>query len=99
MTLSFETVVVQEKEPVVAQVDGEVVMLSERQGAYFGLNGIGSEIWAAVAQPCRIEDLCQSLQGNYQGDPAAIRADIMAFLEKMLAHKLIRIVDKDDSGT
>ena len=45
MTVGPDSVIVQEDEPVAAEVDGEVVMLSERAGAYFGLDGIASEIW------------------------------------------------------
>ena len=50
MTVGPDSVVVQEDEPIAAEVDGEVVMLSERAGAYFGLDGIGSEIWKLIAR-------------------------------------------------
>ncbi len=68
MTVGPDSVIVQEDEPVAAEVDGEVVMLSERAGAYFGLDGIGSEIWRLIAQPRRVSDLCQSLAQRYDVD-------------------------------
>ena len=60
MTVGPDSVVVQEDEPIAAEVDGEVVMLSERAGAYFGLDGIGSEIWKLIAQPRRVRAISAS---------------------------------------
>jgi hypothetical protein len=94
MTVSLDSVVVQEDEPIAAEVDGEIVMLSERAGAYFGLDGIGSEIWKLIAQPHRVSDLCQSLLQHYDVDEEALTRDITSFLDELLARRLVRLVDE-----
>ena len=68
MTVGPDSVIVQEDEPVAAEVDGEVVMLSERAGAYFGLDGIGSEIWRLIEEPRRVSELCGTLAQRYDVD-------------------------------
>ncbi|HEY4856933.1 MAG TPA: PqqD family peptide modification chaperone [Xanthobacteraceae bacterium] len=94
MTVSLSSVVVQEDEPIAAEVDGEVVMLSERAGAYFGLDGIGSEIWKLIAQPRRVSDLCQSLAQRYDADGETLTHDVTSFLDELLARRLVRLVDE-----
>ena len=76
MTVRPDSVIVQEDEPVAAEVDGEVVMLSERAGAYFGLDGIGSEIWRLIGEPRRVSDLCQSLAQRYDVDGETLTRDV-----------------------
>ena len=95
MTVGLDSVVVQEDEPVAAEVDGEVVMLSERAGAYFGLDGVGSEIWRLLAQPRRVRDLCQSLSERYDADADALIRDVTSFLDELLARKLVRLVEQN----
>jgi len=94
MSVSADSVVVQDGEPVAARVDGDVVMLSEREGAYFGLNGVGSKIWELIAQPCRVGDVCQSLSELYDVDHATLVREVTQFLEDLLARKLVRVIDK-----
>ena len=94
MSVSADSVVVQDSEPVAARVDGDVVMLSEREGAYFGLNGVGSKIWELIAQPCRVGDVCQSLSELYDVDHATLVREVTQFLEDLLARKLVRVIDK-----
>lgn len=97
MSLNSESIVVQDSEPIAALVDGEVVMLSERAGAYFGLNGIGSQIWNSISQPRRLGEICQSLQELYEVDLATLTDEVTAFLEELLARKLVRVVDRPET--
>jgi hypothetical protein len=93
MSIGANTVVVQEDEPIAAEVDGDVVMLSERAGAYFGLDDIGSEIWKLIARPCRVSDLCQSLLRRYEIDEDTLTRDVTCFLDALVARRLVRLVE------
>jgi hypothetical protein len=96
MSLNVDSVVLRESEPVAARVDGDIVMLSERAGAYFGLNGVGSEIWELIARPRRIGDICRSLSEVYDIDEKGLLQKVTAFLEQLLRHGLVRTVDGAD---
>ena len=94
MTVGPDSVIVQEDEPVAAEVDGEVVMLSERAGAYFGLDGIGSEIWRLIGEPRRVSELCGTLAQRYDVDAETLTRDVTAFLDALLARNLVRLVQE-----
>ena len=94
MTVGPDSVIVQEDEPVAAEVDGEVVMLSERAGAYFGLDGIGSEIWRLIEEPRRVSELCGTLAQRYDVDAETLSRDVTAFLDALLARNLVRLVQE-----
>jgi Coenzyme PQQ synthesis protein D (PqqD) len=94
MTVGPDSVIVQEDEPVAAEVDGEVVMLSERAGAYFGLDGIGSEIWQLIEEPRRVSELCGTLAQRYDVDAETLSRDVTAFLDALLARNLVRLVQE-----
>jgi hypothetical protein len=94
MTVGPDSVIVQEDEPVAAEVDGEVVMLSERAGAYFGLDGIGSEIWRLIGEPRRVSELCGTLAQRYDVDAETLSRDVTAFLDALLARNLVRLVQE-----
>jgi hypothetical protein len=85
---------VQESEPIAAEVDGEVVMLSERAGAYFGLDDIGSEIWHFLKEPRRVGDLCEVLAQRYDVDAETLNRDVVLFLDNLLARRLLRVVEE-----
>lgn len=93
MTLTAGTIVAQDSEPVVARLDSDVAMLSEREGAYFGLNGVGSKIRELIAQPRRVGDICQSLSALYDVDDATLMREVTEFLQRLMARKLVHVVE------
>ena len=90
--LVLESVIVRDDEPIAAKVDDEVVMLSARAQAYFGLGDTGSRIWDMLSEPRRVTDICGALSGAYNVDQATCEQDVLAFLAELLEARLIRIV-------
>ncbi len=95
MSIGPESVIVQDKEPITATVDDEVVMLSARAEAYFGLDGVGTEIWGMIDQPRRVAEICASLIESYEVEPGTCEQDVVKFLNELLGHGLIRLVGED----
>jgi hypothetical protein len=87
-----DTVVVQDEEPIATTVDDEVVMLSVRCGAYFGLNGVGSDIWAMLREPRRLADVLASLAERYDVDAPTLEREVTGFIAALHARGLVRIV-------
>ena len=46
-------------------IDNETVMMDIDQGRYFGLNKTGTRIWALLAEPIVIGDLCDQLTAEF----------------------------------
>lgn len=96
MALQLDSIVVQDSEPIASKVDDEVVMLSIREGAYFGLGLIGSEIWALIASPRRVDELCADLLSKFEVDASTCEREVVAFLDTLVARGLVRVVDGQD---
>ena len=99
MTLASDVVLVQDSEPIATTVDDEIVMLSVRAGAYFGLNGVGTEIWNMLREPRRLGDLCRDLSQHYEADMDALTRDVTVFLQALIARGLVRVVDAGSPST
>jgi len=96
MPIGPDSFVVRDSEPIATMLDDQVVMLSVRANAYFGLNDVGSEIWQMIGQPRRVEDICRMLSSAYEGPEDAVVRDVVEFLEGLLAHGLVRVVAQQE---
>jgi hypothetical protein len=95
MVISSKTIVIREEEPIAANVDNEVVILSAKAEAYFGLGETGSAIWQMISSPRRVSDICEELVEQYDIDRETCDRDTVAFLITLLKDRLIRIVDEN----
>jgi len=89
-----ETVVARGGELVFRDVDGETVMLSVRTGKYYGLDPVGSRVWALIEEPRRVSDLCTLLLDEFEVDRETCERDVLAFLEKLAKDDLVKAVDE-----
>lgn len=92
---STNSVVVRDSEPIFTTIDNEVVMMSPRQQAYFGLGTVGSEIWNAIEKPRRVSDICVVLQQEFEVNPDVCRREVLAFINDLLERGLARIVSDE----
>ncbi len=91
------TVIVQNTEPIAVSVDESIVMMSLKQGKYYGLDRVGSRIWALLEHPRSVAELCAQLCREFEIDEASCRADVHEFLTELANEKLIRVVDEPHS--
>jgi hypothetical protein len=92
--IDLETVVARNDEPVAIDVDDTVVMMSILQGKYYGLDEIGTRIWALIAQPRSIADVCETLRQEFDVDEETCRRDVLDFVRELAGEKLVRVVDE-----
>ena len=74
-----------------AEVDGELMAMSVEQGICYGLNPVGTRIWALLAEPRTVDDLCAQLIDEYDVDPAQCRSDVLSLLEDFRAEGLATV--------
>ena len=94
--IGLKTVVSRSEEPVFAEVDGTVVMMSVGQGMYFALEGVGSRIWALLEQPRQVSEVCEALTKEFDIDAEACRREVLDFLDELHGARLIGIQDDAD---
>jgi hypothetical protein len=76
-----------------AEIDGEVVALDIARGVCYGLDAVGSRVWAIIEQPTPVESVCRTLMAEYDVDAATCEADVLALLEDLSAEGLITVRD------
>jgi hypothetical protein len=86
------TVIAQIEELVSSDLDGETVMMSVKNGKYYGMDAIGSRIWTLIKQPRSVSELCDILLEEFDVDCERCEGDVLIFLNKLAEDNLIRIV-------
>jgi hypothetical protein len=93
LRVTIESILVQDSEPVGADLDGGRVLLSLRAGAYFNFNPMASEIWQMLAEPCRVGQIFAALSDGHDVDAQTVAHDVTPFLQTLVNHRLVRVVD------
>jgi hypothetical protein len=98
--ISDRTVVARNRELPFTELHGQAVILSLEKGAYFELNGTGSAVWRALAEPAEIGTVCKTVADAYQIDVLQATADIKPFIAKLMQDCIILRADAraDKSG-
>ena len=59
------------------QVGAETVLLNLQTGVYFGLDSVGTEVWALLEQGASLRAIGEELAARYDAPPAQIEADVL----------------------
>lgn len=71
------------------EMDGELVMMGQEQGEYYGLRNVAASIWTHLAEPRTLEDLVDLVSAEYDVAPDSCRGDITTFLDELVAKRLV----------
>lgn len=73
---------------IAADMNGEVVMMNLERGAYFGLDGVGSRIWALIESAVATDDIVTALTAEYAVDAETCKSDVERFLAELIENGL-----------
>lgn len=73
------------------EMDGELVMMGQEQGEYFGLRDVAATIWKHLDEPKSLEELVLLVSAEYAITPETCREDIVAFLDELASKKLVTV--------
>jgi len=76
-----------------SEVGPEVVMLSLRDGTYYGLDGVGAEIWRMLQTPVTIPRIVTALVEIYDVDADRCRSDVLTVMATFVERGLVVIRD------
>jgi len=74
---------------VSAELDQETVILSTRDGVYFGLDGVGTRVWALVQSPTTLGAIADALVAEFEVDETVALADLGALVADLEANGLV----------
>jgi hypothetical protein len=89
--LNLDSIVQRNPEMVSADMDGEMVMMSIENSAYYGLNAVGSDLWEAMENPVSITALCNHVTENFDIDLVACQSDVMELLTDLRERNLVQL--------
>lgn len=90
--IPIDAAIVRSSDQVSCDLAGEVVVLSLRNGAYYGLDPVAARIWELLAERRTVTKLCDMLVGEYDGVEAErCREDVRAFLQDLKRWDLIDV--------
>ncbi len=90
-SVTLETTIVAIPDQVSSDLQGEAVILSLRDGTYYGLNEVGARIWHLIQQPIAVRSICATLLEEYDVEPAQCERDLLTLLDDLAAHNLIEV--------
>jgi len=93
LNVTIDSVLVQDKEPSAADLDGAAVVLSVRAGAYFSFNDVATEIWNMLIAPCSVGRIFEELSQSHDVDSQTLARDVTPFLQTLIDNGLVRQVD------
>ncbi|MBY4891626.1 PqqD family protein [Rhodobacteraceae bacterium N5(2021)] len=76
---------------MVAEMDGDLVMMDIDQGSYFAINPVGGHLWQQLETPQTLAGLVESVTKAFATDDASqVKTDVEGFLADMAHNNLIR---------
>ena len=75
------------------EIDGEAVLLNLGSGKYYGLDEVGSRMWALLIRHRSMEPAYRALLEEYDVAPERLQRDLLTLVEDLVAHGLLDIVE------
>jgi hypothetical protein len=72
-------------------VGDEAVILNLKSELYFGLNPVGTRMWAVLHDAPSIQSAYESLLTEFEVEPQRLRQDMDELLDQLLAQGLIEV--------
>ena len=91
MNISFSDCVRVAPDVLFRMVSDEAILVNLNTEVYLGLNPVGARIWSALTDAPSIDAAYQTLLGEYEVEPARLRADLEELLGQLLGQKLIEV--------
>jgi len=93
MTIPFSARLIAAEDVLMRELDGEAVLLNLASETYFGLDEVGTRMWALVTSAPSILAAYDMLLAEYAVAPGVLRDDMEAFLGQLLDHGLLELRD------
>ena len=81
-----------------ADTGTEILAIDEQSGNCFSFAGSGRLIWDCTKEPIRVRDICSRLRQHYEVDEATCAAETLAYINTLVAEKLLRVAPIGTEG-
>jgi hypothetical protein len=67
-----------------SDVDGELIIVHGKTGAFFALKDVGYEIWRKLDEDPDLAKICEHLEADYDVAPQECRQSVAAFADELV---------------
>lgn len=85
------------KDHLYSEIKEEGVILSLKNGKYYGVNPVGASIWQAIQSPANLPEIQAAVTREYDVDEETCRQEILTFLEQMVNEELVEVSNEKGS--
>jgi hypothetical protein len=71
--------------------EGDLAILNLKDGVYYGLNSVGSRIWALIQSPISVKQIRDTLLAEYDVDIDVCTRELIALLNNLSSKELIEV--------
>ncbi len=89
ITLEMRTLV--PPDVLVQELQGESVLLNVQSGRYFGLDEVGTRMWAVLSSAESLRAARDVLLAEYEVDAQQLEQDLRSLVEKLVEHGLMEV--------
>jgi hypothetical protein len=72
-------------------LDGEAVILNLKSGTYFGLDPVGTRMWALISDLREPAKVLEALLSEYDVEEDRLRADLDHLIGQLVSHGLLEV--------
>ena len=95
--VSLECFVTIDNDNVVSrELEGEAVILNLETGTYFGLNEVGTRIWALIQEHRSLSRVFEAMRAEYGVSPDVLKSDLLRLVEELRAKGLVGVSQRDE---
>jgi len=76
---------------MIQEIGGEAVLLDLASESYFGLDPVGTRIWALLGEPAELKLVHEVLCDEYDAEPERIGADLLLLIERLVEAGLVKV--------
>jgi len=77
------------EQAIESSVGDETVLLNLENGTYYGLDPVGTRIWALLKEGKTPAEICPLLVAEYEVEPEVIENDLRRFLTDLKEHGIV----------
>ncbi len=93
MSVSFSSRISVPDGVLLRELDEESLFLNLESECYFGLDDVGTRMWAALTEASSIQEAYEALLAEYDVPPEILERDLTALIEKLSQHGLVELRD------
>lgn len=94
-TLTLASWIERSEDVAVCGLGAETILLKLDPGFYYGLDDVGTTVWASLEQPSSLRSILTQIVETYEVSPAECEGDLLDLVGNMISNGLVRLHRED----